>query len=81
MSYYKGNVAKIFWQDGWAVESVYFLDTNCDNNIHTNFIHKEQTRSIIIPTDTIENFDPGTTKKVQRTFDPQSGTEHWKALV
>ena len=83
MSYYKGNVAKMTWQGeaGWDVVSVYFLDTDCDENIHTNFIHDTETRATIIPVDIIENFDPVTTKKVKRTFDEQLGLEHWKAIT
>jgi hypothetical protein len=83
MSYYKGNVAKMTWHgdSGWDVVSVYFLDTDCDENIHTNFMHNTETRATIIPVDIIENFDPATTKKVRRTFDKQLGIEHWKAIT
>jgi hypothetical protein len=82
MSYYKGNVVKLTWQGGanWGVVSVYFLDTDCDDNIHTNFIHNDQTRATVIPADIIENFDPDTIKQVERTFDEKLGIEHWKAV-
>lgn len=82
-SFYKGNVAKLtMGQPGeWDVVQVYFLDTNCDDNIHTNFIHKTETRAVIIPVTTIKNFDIKTTQKVKRWFDTVTNTEHWESIT
>jgi hypothetical protein len=83
MSYYKGNVVKLVPGNPteWIVAQVYFLDTNCDDNIHTNFIHKTETRATVIPATMIKNFDSAITKKVKRWFDPDTGTEHWEAMT
>lgn len=80
-SFYKGNVVKLTWQGGsrWEVVSVYDLDTNADENIHTNFMHKTDLRTAIIPATAIENFDPVLTKKVSSWFDVATQTEHWEA--
>ena len=82
-SFYKGDVVRLVYGGPaqWEVVQVYFLDTNCDDNIHTNFVHKTETRSIIIPVTTIKNFDPVTTKKVKRWFDVATGTEHWESTT
>jgi hypothetical protein len=83
MSFYKGNVVKLTWQGDsiWGVVSVYYLDTSCDENIHTNFTHKSDERVFVIPIDAINNFVPGLTKAVTNVFDIDSGTESWKALT
>jgi hypothetical protein len=82
-SFYKGNVVKLTPGNPteWNVAQVYFLDTNCDDNIHTNFIHKTETRAAIIPAEIIKNFDPATTQKVKRWFDTETGTEHWESMI
>lgn len=80
-SFYKGNVVKLTWQGNsrWEVVSVYYLDTNSDENIFTNFMHKSDTRVIVVPINIIKNFDADTTTKVNSSFDVESGIEHWNA--
>jgi hypothetical protein len=87
MSFYKGLVAKLICHcvhdntSEWEVVSVYYLDTSCNENIHTDFSHKSVARAFVIPVDAINNFVPGSTKTVMNVFDIDSGTESWKALT
>jgi hypothetical protein len=82
MSYYQGNVVKLTHLGGskWELVSVYHLDTNRDENILTNLMHKKDTRVVIIPVGLIKNFDPASTKYVVSGFDHASCTEHWEAI-
>jgi hypothetical protein len=81
MSFYQGNVVKLIYlgNDHWQVASVYFLDTDCDQNIHTNFIQGNDTRAVIIPADVIVGFDANTTTHIESMFDAGTGTETWAA--
>jgi hypothetical protein len=81
MSYYQGDVVKLTHLSGskWELVSVYYLDTNSDENILTNFMHKGDTRVVIIPAGLVKNFDPASTKYVVSGFDHVSCTEYWEA--
>lgn len=83
MSFYAGPVARLTQIDDtiWKVLSVHYLDTNCDENIQTDFTYKSVKRIIILPVTLIKDFDTNTTKTVNRTFDSESCTEHWEALT
>jgi hypothetical protein len=82
MSFYQGDVVTLrnLRDSIWKVISVHYLDTNCDSNIHTNFMYEKETRVVIIPISSIENFDSTLTKHIESSFDTKLGTEHWKAL-
>jgi hypothetical protein len=82
MSFYQGPVVRLthLGTNQWGVLSVYFLDTNCDENILTNFMHGQDARAVIIPADIIKDFDAENTTHIESVFDAHTCTESWRAL-
>lgn len=82
MSFYKGDVAKLFCGNNtliWQVAEVQYIDTNCDENMNITLSHGTNVRAAFVPVAWIENFNPKT-EKVRFTFDTESLSEKWQAL-
>lgn len=81
MSFYKGDVAKLFCDKDmltWEVVGVRYIDTTCDENMNIDFSSGSVVRTAFVPVAWIENFT-ATTQKVKRTFDTESLSEKWQA--
>jgi hypothetical protein len=81
MSFYKGDVAKLFCGKDkytWEVVGVQYIDTACNENIKIDFSSGSVVRTAFVPVTWIENFS-ATTRKVKHTFDTESLSEKWQA--
>lgn len=87
MSYYKGKVAKL-WYNGtennragystWEVLDVIEIDTSNDANIHIDLTHRN-IRTTFLPVTQIKDFSD-TTTTVSRFYNTEQHTEHWIAV-